>query len=181
MIGKNVARSLRDHDLMVAVYDKNDHRNMNAFSVGYKIHKKIELIKQADIIFASTGTNSISLSDIEMAKNNVVLASVGSKDIEFDVQGIRDLSIKTNRISNYIYEYILPSQKSVFLFSHGTAVNFIINSVPSEIIDLVFSEILMCSILLLKVHERYEAGVIHRTPETYLNNISKEWLKFINH
>lgn len=181
MIGKNVARSLRDHDVMVSVYDKNDHRNINAFSIGYKIHKKDELIKSADIIFSATGERAISLSDLEMAKSDVVLASAGSKNIEFDVQGLIDLSIKQKTISANLRKYALPSNKNVYLFRDGTAVNFIIDSVPSEVIDLVFAEILICTMLLLKVHERYDPGVIHRTPETYLNNVAKDWLKFINH
>jgi adenosylhomocysteinase len=181
MIGKNVARSLRDHDVMVSVYDKNDHRNINAFSIGYRIHKKIELIKSADIIFSATGERAISLSDLEMAKDDVILASAGSKDVEFDVGALVDLSVKQKVVSSNIKKYVLPSHKNIYLFRDGTAVNFIIDSVPSEVIDLVFAEILICTILLLKVHERYEAGVIHRTPETYLNNVAKDWLKFINH
>lgn len=181
MIGKNVARSLRDHDVMVSVYDKNDHRNINAFSIGYRIHKKIELIKSADIIFSATGERAISLSDLEMAKDDVILASAGSKDIEFDVGALADLSVKQKAVSPNIKKYVLPSHKNIYLLRDGTAVNFIIDSVPSEVIDLVFAEILICTMLLLKVHERYESGVIHRTPETYLNNVAKDWLKFINH
>lgn len=181
MIGKNVARSLRDHDVMVSVYDKNDHRNINAFSIGYRIHKKIELIKSADIIFSATGERAISLSDLEMAKNDVILVSAGSKDIEFDVGALVDLSVKRKAVSSNIKKYVLPSHKNIYLFRDGTAVNFIIDSVPSEVIDLVFAEILICTMLLLKVHERYDSGVIHRTPETYLNNVAKDWLKFINH
>lgn len=181
MIGKNVARALREHNMTVSVYDRRDHRNINAFSVGYKIHKKLELIKQADIIFSATGKQAVSLSDLEIAKDEVVLASVGSQDIEFDVHGLRELAVEVRRFSKHLEKFTLPSRKNVYLMSDGTAVNFVIGSVPSEVIDLVFAEILMCTFLLLKRPDRHKAGSVHPTPETYLNSIAKEWLKFINY
>jgi len=181
MIGKNVAFALKAHNLNVSVYDKNDHRNLKAFNMGFRIHKKLELIKEADIIFSATGTNAVTIDDIEMCKSDVVLASVGSKDIEFDIQGIRDLAIKKETINKHVVKYIFPSNKTVYVLSEGTAVNFIIKSVPTEIIDIVFSEILLCTILLLKTEKKYLPSLVHTLPETYLNQISKDWLKNINH
>jgi adenosylhomocysteinase len=181
MIGKNVAFALRANNLNVSIYDKNDHRNLKAFNMGFHIHKKLELIKEADIIFSATGTSAVSIDDIEMCKTDVVLASVGSKDIEFDIKGIHDLSIKTENISDNVVKYTLPSNKTIYVLREGTAVNFLIKSVPTEIIDIVFSEIILCSTLLLSSEKKYLPSSIHTVSESHLNKISKDWLKYINH
>ena len=67
MIGKNVARTLRSNDLNVNVYDKEDHKNLTAFTDGFHIHKKRELLKVADIIFLATGNpdGALSYEEIE--------------------------------------------------------------------------------------------------------------------
>jgi adenosylhomocysteinase len=183
MIGKNVAHRLKGHHLEVSVYDKRDYRNLRAFSAGFHVHKKLELLKNADIIFSATGdeAGAVSVSDIEMCKSGVVLASVGSKDTEFDVEGLRQLAVKQEQIGDYLVRYTLPSSRTVVVVKGGAAVNFILKSMPAETIDLVFSEIMLCSILLLKRPERYDNGQIHVAPDTFLSSISKEWLKYINH
>lgn len=81
MIGKNVAIALRNSGMKVSVYDNRDHRNLTAYIDGFDIHKKKELIKSADIIFFATGNPSgaLTMDEIEECKNNVILASVGSK------------------------------------------------------------------------------------------------------
>ena len=179
MIGQSIADSLRAKNLHVSVYDKDDHRNLNAFSHGFSIHKKLELLKLSDIVFSATGTNALSTDDIEFCKDGCLLVSAGSKDIEFDVQGLRDLAFNTNSIGNYIEEFELTNSHKVYLLHQGTAVNFLIKSVPDEIIDLVFAEIIICSLLLLKKDD-ITLNLINNTPKQSLNEISKEWLKDVN-
>lgn len=180
MIGKNIAKSLRAKNVHVNVYDKEDHKNLGAFNHGYQIHKKLELLKKCDIIFSATGTDAITLEDIENCKSGAILVSAGSKDIEFDVQGLRDLAFKTEIPAKNIEKFYLPCGNQIYLVNKGTAVNFLIKSVPDEIIDLVFSEIILCSILLLKKFKEYPLHCINTTPGTFMNEISKTWLKDIN-
>ncbi len=180
MIGKSIANSLRAKNVHVNVYDKEDHKNLGAFNHGYQIHKKLELLKKCDIIFSATGTSAMSLEDIENCKSGCILVSAGSKDIEFDVEGLRDLAIKTELPAKNIEKFYLPSGNLVYLVNRGTAVNFLIKSVPDEIIDLVFSEIILCSILLLKKFKEHPLHCINTTPGTFMNEISKDWLKDVN-
>jgi adenosylhomocysteinase len=83
-------------------------------------------------------------------------------------------------IHKYIEKFHISNGKDIFLVNKGTAVNFLIKSVPDEIIDLDFAEIMLCTILLLKKPEKYRPGKILSTPSTYLNTIAKDWLKDIN-
>ncbi|MBK9275290.1 MAG: hypothetical protein IPM49_12240 [Flavobacteriales bacterium] len=180
MIGKNVASALKARKLTVAVYDKHDHRILNAFSRGYHVHKKRELLMRSDLVVSATGEGAITLEDIEECKNGAILASAGSKDTEFDVRGLRDLAIGTTHVTDHLVQYELPNGKWVYVARQGTAVNFLIESVPDEIIDLVFAEIILCTMLLLKRDEGLDTGRILSLPPTYLNNIAKDWLKDVN-
>lgn len=180
MIGKNVASALNARKLNVSVYDKHDHRNLRAFSRGYQIHKKRKLLSENDLIISATGTNALSIEDIEECKDLSILASAGSKDIEFDVVGLENLSYEKNRISDHIDQYSLPNGKTIYLVKKGTAVNFLIKSVPDEIIDLVFSEIVLSTIILIKTPDEVQIGCINHLSDNYLNEIAKDWLKDIN-
>ena len=182
MIGMNVARALQSLDLKVQIYDKHDHRNLAAFIDGFTIHKKRELIKHADIIFSATGdpNGAMGFDEIEECKNNVIFSSVGSKDTEFDVREVISQSLSSNEIGEELTEYQLPHSKNVIVAKEGAAVNFILPSIPVEILDLVFSEILLCMILLLKRPEKYPPGALHESPDTFLNEVSKDWLRLVN-
>jgi len=180
MIGKNVANALRARNLNVSVYDKHDHRNLRAFSQGFKVHKKRKLLEENDLIISATGTNAVSIEDIEECKNFSILASAGSKDIEFDVIGLQNLAVDVVTISKNLTKYLLPNGKTIYLVKKGTAVNFLIKSVPDEIIDLVFSEIVVATLLLLKTEKKIALNKINYLPDTYLNEIAKDWIKDIN-
>lgn len=185
MIGKNLARSARAMDMTVSVYDRADNRNLRAFALGYRIHKKVELLDQADIIFAATGTPdgmpALSYGDIfDHCRQNVVLVSAGSKNTEFDVAGIEAHSEDKVEVGPHLTRYVLPNSNAVYLMNRGTAVNFIVRSVATEVMDLVFAEITEGAVLLLdgKFRERH---VIHQTPQEIVDRIAHDWLKSVNY
>jgi adenosylhomocysteinase len=181
MIGKNVARALYENHLDVSVYDTRDYRRLRAFCAGFNVGHKIELLNGADIIFSATGNKAITTEEIELCKNNVILASVGSKDTEFDIRGLEELAISCDKIGLHIVKYTLPSSKNVMVVKGGAAVNFILPSLPVEILDLVFAEIVMASIRLIKTPELFSLGKVNAVPDRDLSNISQEWLKYVNH
>lgn len=178
MIGTNVARSLRNHDMSVSVYDKYDVRNIQAFIDGYIIHKKRELVQAADIIFSATAETALTYEEMRECRSNAILASVGSKNTEFEVDGLRRHARAGKRISKSLEIFELPTSKSVILVKDGTAVNFLLNGTPKEVLDLVFSEITLCA-------ARLSAG--NGVPCKFntigldsLSEISKSWLVSTN-
>ena len=73
---------------------------------------------------------------------SVVLVSVGSKDTEFDIKAIKTNALDKEKLSKYLIKYSFPNSKDVIVANNGTAVNFRLPSIPVEILDIVFSEIL---------------------------------------
>jgi adenosylhomocysteinase len=180
MIGSNVARALRSQDLTVHVYDKHDYRNLRAFIDGFYIHKKRTLLENADLIFAATADRALAWDEIEECKSNVILASVGSKDTEFDISTLKEQALRAEPIGCHVIKYSLPNSKQIMVVRDGTAVNFLLPSLPVEILDLVFAEMFICLMLLLKRQPMYPPGVLYNAADTFLNEISKDWLRFVN-
>lgn len=174
MIGKNVARSLKAHDLPVSVYDRYDIKNIHAFIDGYRIHKKRELLKESDIIFSATANMALSYDEIRECKSNVILASVGSKSTEFDVANVIRHAKKTEKIQDNLIKYELTNSKFVIVAKGGAAVNFLLPSTPKEVLDLVFSEIIQCCLLLLNGKSKINS--INTISDEELSYISKQWL-----
>lgn len=183
MIGKNVAKTLRNYDLNVYVYDIEDRKLLRAFNEGYHIHKKVILLRHADVIFSATGSEAIyyrpalNFQEIEDCKNGVILASVGSKNTEFDVASLDDFAKKI-KLSSHLDKYILPNSKYIILANKGTAVNFTLPSIPREILDVVFSEILEGLLALLR--RECAPGMLNFSKPGTMNNISKAWLRVVN-
>ncbi|MCI0565493.1 MAG: adenosylhomocysteinase, partial [Nitrososphaera sp.] len=176
MIGKHIARTLRRHDLNVYVYDLEDYQILKAFADGFHIHKKVQLLRYADIIFSATGSWAIhnrpamSLEEIEDCKNNVVLASVGSKDVEFDIAAVRHQSHGEEKLSERLVRYKL-GDKHVIVANNGTAVNFLLPSIPREVMDLVFAEILELTLSALRME--LPKGMLQQSTPSLLNKIAK--------
>src|SRR5260221_26783 len=172
MIGKNIAKFLQRNNLQVTVYDIDDVSLLHAFTDGYRvIHGKDDL-DQFDVIFSATGTTTITLDDMKNMKDGVILASGGSQDVEFDVKNLKTKAKSAQDINSEIRSFLLGDKKIVVL-REGTPINFREKSVPTEVIDIVYDEILSCIVELLK--KDYAPG-LHEVPKHVLNDIAKHWL-----
>ena len=182
MIGSNIAYALRRQDLLVSVYDIRRHRMLRAYTDGFYIHTLRKLIESADIIFAATAAQALGVDSIEECKDDVILVSAGSKDTEFDLAGLRAQAVRSEPIGPYLERYSLSNSKRIVVANRGTAVNFILPSLPEEILDLVFAEILVSTLRLLKQEgdEKYPPGYLHQSDDRVLNSISNDWLRSMN-
>ncbi|HEM3633238.1 TPA: hypothetical protein U1C38_001066 [Streptococcus suis] len=184
MIGKNIALNLKRNDMDVYVYDASDEKNLHAFIDGYRIHKKNVLLPNMDIIFFATGNpnGAFTVKDMNSCKNGVILVSGGSKNTEFDVTGLAEESVgKPSEISKYMLKYSIDAARDILILNNGTAVNFILPTLPTELLDIVFAEIVICACKILK-HDRgkYSIGEIHSSGESSRNEVAKDWLTLSN-
>ncbi|CAM4964261.1 unnamed protein product [Rotaria socialis] len=178
MIGKSVADSLRSNNYIVSVFDTKSYAKLDAFTLGYKIGSKQELLRNADIIFSATAQQSLSYEEMMSCKDHAVLVSVGSRGGEFDVQGLVTHAINEPRLcGQYITKYKLNNGKTIVLIRNGEAVNFVIQSCPDEIVDMIHAEMLICGEMILRNQGRI--GIINEASETDLNRIARLWLKNI--
>jgi adenosylhomocysteinase len=93
---------------------------------------------------------------------------------------VKEQAVKVEDLTPELKCYRIPNGRDILVARDGTAVNFMLSTMPVEVLDLVFTEIFLCLMLLLKSRREYEPGVVHRAPENFLNETSKDWLRFVN-
>ena len=108
------------------------------------------IIKNSDIIIASTWKRSINEDFIKNCKDGVLLVSAWSRQNEIDVE-----FLETNteedilEIHKFIKRYII-NWKEIFLFREWKNANFAFKSCPAYSMDLLHAEVLECVKNILK-------------------------------
>lgn len=174
MIGKNIAKVLKNNNIHTTVYDIDEVRLLHAFADGHKIILNKNNLSTFDVIFSATGFHAITLEDIKKMRDEVILISGGSQDTEFDIQELKKHSLKKTYLTSEIAIYELNAKK-ITVIREGTAINLREKSVPSEIMDIVYSEILSCILELAKKRNNYKPG-LYEMPMNSLQTIAKKWL-----
>lgn len=140
-VGAGVASALRQRGCFVSVYDVDPLRRVLALSHGFPIPERKIALSAARMIFGATGDFSIAGEDFELLQNGTVLASCSSKELEFDVEHLRQ---------THIEEPILPGfsayrrhGRTLYLISDGQPVNFRDSAVLGPALALVQAGILV--------------------------------------
>lgn len=197
MIGKNVARTLRRYDLKVSVYDRKETMCLRAHADGFAVHKKSILLPKAHIIFSATGTeaiegnppNAVTYQElVESCHRGVILASVGSRKSEFDIEELRKQRTyeeplgrgKDKKGESTLVRYTLSNTKQIIVACDGSAVNFYHQSIPIEVLDLVFAEIITSCFRLLQNDATLGIGLVNQSLPRDIDGIAKEWLRLAN-
>lgn len=148
-IGSSVARVLKMRSSHVLVYDKDPIKNIEAYYQGCVHGNRDTVLEESDIIIGATGQTSIEGEDFEKLKSGVFLASASSKRIEFDINYLEQNSYNIAQAETHIKEYHLAkSKKIVHLLANGEPVNFLVESLPHEIMDLMMADMYLCLVSL---------------------------------
>lgn len=144
-IGRGTALKLKSTLANVYVYDSDPVNTMLAKVDGFNITDRISAIAQADIIIGATGQRSLQMSDVDYLKNNVLLASASSKQVEFPMD---ELAAQVVHESKYLNSY--KNKNGTFHIAYnGFPINFIDDSAFGEIFDIVMSSLLVATDNLL--------------------------------
>ncbi len=180
MIGKNVAKALSANNIRASIYDTDYLRMIHAFMDGYPVIQSLEEeISNFALVISATGSPAISYDLISKLKSGVILASAGSKNIEFDVKTLEEKAIAIEKLTDEVKIYsikVADQEKEIVVLRDGTAINFREKSVPSEIMDIVYTEILQCILSLIDNWNKYTKGLYELTGRDQ-SRISKKWLQ----
>lgn len=180
MIGKNVVNELRKRDCMVSTYDINYIRELEAHLMGYNIGKLEQLVRNNEIIIGTTGYTVLDYSKLRDINQDIYLVSASSNDIEFDVSSIENNSILSKESSDVIRKYQIPGNKNTInLLNYGKPINFLVKSIPNEIISLVFAEMLFCANSIIN-DDLNDISSIRYLESSVKDEIAKEYLRSRN-
>jgi S-adenosylhomocysteine hydrolase len=172
-VGSATARALRGLGAIVAVADASSSRKILAEADGFDVVSTRALFRSSVAVVACTGTCSIALSDIELDRG-IVLASGSSRQVEFEAI-LQEFDFAFDLPSGMRTSRVLRARgrSGTLLLNSGFPINFLGESLPSSIIDLVFAQI------ALGLAHAQEPGLepgLHDLTEADLETVATAWL-----
>ncbi len=172
--GKGVARRAHGMGANIIVVEADPVKALQAVMDGFRVMPIKEAAKIGDIFVTVTGDiNVIRKEHIERMKDGAILANSGHFNVEIDIKGLKELSIKSRKIRNNVEEFILKTGKRVYLLSEGRLVNLAAaEGHPSEVMDMSFSNHALVAEWVLKNHKKLEPKV-YDVPDEIDKKIAK--------
>ncbi len=159
IVGRSIAMNLASSHNDIHVYDTDRDICMTANNDGFSVWKSPFIFCENMIVIGSTGSSSFTsemlCSFLKGNTKRIYLASASSKQVEFE--NIFNLLEKCQKIvCEEASTYIFPNGKEIVLFAEGYPLNFydeLTDSLTFDMIDPVFSEILMLVLFLKDKHK----------------------------
>jgi adenosylhomocysteinase len=148
-IGESVAHALRRRLAHIAIYDIDSIQMVRAAFAGFTTAPRQDVLRNSHLIIGATGHPSIHPEDLDSLCSHAVLASASSGQVELPVSALIARATDQDSSLAAIRRYTLSPDHHLFLLRDGFPVNFAGNSVPHDVIDLVFSEIYLALRTLL--------------------------------
>jgi adenosylhomocysteinase len=141
-IGEATAASLRGSGAQVQIYDPNPIRMARAFVEGFKAPDRASVLRKSDVLIGVSGQRSITVDDVALMKDGVILASGSSKRVEIDVEGF--YAAADDVTTDHGLTKLTIGGKAICLLNDGTPINFADQGVLGHVLDLVYTELYMC-------------------------------------
>lgn len=169
-IGTALAEHLRRSGVQVAVYDPDEVRMSAAVVHGFKVAAREELLSWAEVIIGVSGHRSLEVEDLPLLRDGVVLASGSSKQVEFDVAGLQRTASTSTEIDEVLELQV--ADRTVYLLNQGRPVNFMEQSILGSVLDLVYTELYLCTRQLAQ--QAWEPG-LHRLAPQMQQELAQHW------
>lgn len=165
--GKGVARRARGLDAEVIVTEVNPIQALKARMDGYRVMPMTEAVKSGDIFVTATGCNNIITEQhFKHLKNGVILSNTGHFNVEVDYAALEKIATKKEEVRPNMVRYTLPEGKYVYLLAEGRLVNLsAAEGHPSEVMDLSFSNQILCLKHLVENKGKLKNNVYEISPE----------------
>jgi len=161
-VGRGAAASMTARGMCVTVMDTDNIKLVSAVVDGFAVVRTHKACTP-NIVIGTSGHQSISAELIQHLPDGCFLASGSSKDVEIDTEYLRNVAVSIVRIHEHVEAITLPDDRRFYLVNKGYPVNFTGSSVPDEIVEFLFSELIMLVPELLD--NRPEPGTYPLSPE----------------
>jgi len=142
-VGKGAAHSLRQRGVQVTVFDTDIIKSVDGVTDGFAIARTVDDITDPAIVLGVSGKQSITAGLLEQLPDKCFLVSGASKDHEIDLPYLASISTHHEPLHRYVDTYFLRDGRRLYLVNKGFPVNFTGSSVPDEIVEFLFAELIM--------------------------------------
>ncbi len=138
--GKGVASRASGLGSNVIVVEVSPVKALQAKMDGYWVMSLEKALPLGDVFITVTGNkHAMPRSAFRRMKHGAILANSGHFDVEIDVKGLEEMSIKKKRIRWQLDEYTLRGGKKLYLCAEGRLVNLgAAEGHPSTVMSLSF-------------------------------------------
>ena len=142
-VGKGVAHSLRNRGLSVSVKDIDAVSLVEAAVDGHHPSVEDTLTRTPAIVIGATGRQSIDRTLLDQLPDRCFVASASSKNHEIDISYLASRTIESLQLHPHVRQCALDDGRRLYLVNEGYPVNFTGASVPDEIVEMLFAELIM--------------------------------------
>ncbi|MCM8817949.1 MAG: adenosylhomocysteinase [Candidatus Omnitrophica bacterium] len=178
--GKGIAMRFKSMGARVIIVEVDHLKALEAVMDGFWVMPISEASKLGDIFITATGNTSvITINEIKMMKNGVILGNSGHFNVEIKMDEIEKYTRNKKRIRNGLYEYILKNGKKIYILGEGRLLNLACaEGHPPEVMDMSFANQFL-SIKYLKENPSLEINV-YDVPEEIDKQVAKYKLETMN-
>ena len=127
----------------VVVYDTDVLKVVEAAVEGFTVCRSTEKLQQPAIVIGVTGRQSITKAVIDQLPNKCFLVSGASKDHEIDLAYLNCETTSVESVHQFVDAHTLHDGRTLLLVNKGYPVNFTGSSVPDEIVEFLFAELII--------------------------------------
>ncbi len=178
--GKGVAMRAKGLGASVIVTEIDPIKAIEAVMDGFKVMPMEKAAEIGDVFVTVTGCRDIitEKSFLKM-KDGAILCNAGHFDVEVDVKGLKEISVKSFEARQNIMGYTLSNGKTLYVIAEGRLVNLASgDGHPAEIMDMSFA-IQALSVLYLATNRDKIKGKVVPVPEEIDNDVAMRKLKFL--
>lgn len=155
-IGRQVAATLRERRMRVAVYDSETVALVAAHEEGFTTGRSlIGLIEshQPLLLVGAAGQGSLRGEHLSAFRKSCYLASVTSRTYEFVLDEFAAVAYAVHDYGRLGHGYLLADGVELCVVGHGMPLNFYhAESLPNRYIDLIISSLLLGGVTLARPH-----------------------------
>ncbi len=178
--GKGVAMRAKGLGASVIVTEIDPVKAIEAVMDGFKVMPMEKAAEIGDVFVTVTGCRDIITEKSFMKmKDGAILCNAGHFDVEVDVKGLKELSVKAFEARQNIMGYTLSNGNTLYVIAEGRLVNLASgDGHPAEIMDMSFA-IQALSVLYLVTSRDKIVGKVVPVPEEIDNDVALRKLKFM--
>lgn len=164
--GKGLAKRAQGLGAKVIVCEVDPLKALEATMDGYQVMLLEEAAKIGDVFITATGDiNVISKKHFKLMKSGAILANTGHFNVEIDVESLKELSVSSRKVREYVEEFKMADGRVLFLLGEGRLINLAAaEGHPAMVMDMSFANQALSVEYLFKEGEKLEKRV-YSVPE----------------
>ena len=129
---------------------------------GFEVMSMSEAARTGQLFVTLTGNkNVIRAEHFRVMKDRAVVANSGHFNVEIDIPALKRISRKVKRnVRNYVDEYVLKNNKSIYLLAEGRLINLAAaEGHPASVMDMSFATQALEAEYVIKRKDKLEPKV----------------------